>query len=138
LLNFGEKPVLLNVVKDGRTHLRISIDAERTDPPALLDISSLEAGVYEIVDPSTKSGRGWLYRAAPGEIVVGSTGGNCRYKITLTPGKYRIRAWHPYLTSPVEQIVNIRARFTPRVNPVFRLTRSEDKFPRIPTERNSR
>jgi hypothetical protein len=88
--------------------LNISIDASRTDPPTLLDISSLVAGLYDIVGPSSKQRRGWPYRAAAGEIVVGPRG-QLRYTITLTPGKCRLRAWHPPL-SPIEQIVNIRAR----------------------------
>ena len=118
LYNYGDEAVSLNVVKDGRIRLDISIDASQTDPPALVDISSLETGVYEIIDPPSKKLRGWLYRAAAGEIVVGPTGGNCRYTIALTPGKYRIRAWHPHF-SPIEQIVKIRAGIITRVNPVF-------------------
>jgi hypothetical protein len=124
LWNFGDKPVLLNVVKDGRTRLRISIQASQVEPPAEMDISSLEAGVYELIDPSGKRERSLLYRAAVGEIVVGPTNGNCRYAITLTPGKYKVRAWHPFLPL-VEKIVNVRARSATRMNPIFRIPKAK-------------
>ncbi len=118
LLNFTRRAVSWELVKDGRTRLAISIDASRKDAPAMLDISALEAATYEILDAATRERRGWLYRAAPDEIVVGPTGGNCRYSISLPPGAYRIVAWHPHLTA-VDKPVEIRAGIIRRVNPVF-------------------
>lgn len=118
LANYTRKAVAWHLVKDGRVRMTASMFASRSDPPAMLDISSLEPGVYEIIERGTTERRGWLYRAAADELVVGPTSGNCRYSITLTTGTYRIVAWHPHL-SPVEKPVDIRARTIKRVNPVF-------------------
>jgi hypothetical protein len=118
LRNLTRKSVSWHLVKDGRVRQTISIFASRTEPPAMLDISDLEPGVYEVIERGTTARLGWLYRAAPDEIVVGPTSGNSRYSIALTPGSYRIVAWHPHLAS-VEKPVEIRAGLIKRVNPVF-------------------
>jgi hypothetical protein len=118
LQNFTHTAVNWHLVKDGRVRMTISIFASRTDPPAIQDISGLESGVYEIIDRGSTARRGWLYRAAADEIVVGPTSGNSRYSIALTPGSYRIVAWHPHL-APVEKPVDIREGIIKRVNPVF-------------------
>jgi hypothetical protein len=118
LANYTRKAIAWHLVKDGRVRMTVSMFASRSDPPAVADISGLEPGVYEIIERGTTERRGWLYRAAADEIVVGPTRGNSRYSITLTPGAYRIVAWHPHL-SPVEKPVDIRVRTIKRVNPVF-------------------
>jgi hypothetical protein len=118
LQNFTHTAVNWHLVKEGRVRTTISIFASRIDPPAIQDISGLEPGVYEIIDRGSTARLGWLYRAAADEIVVGPTSGNCRYSITLTPGSYRIVAWHPHLTA-VEKPVEIREGVIKRVNPVF-------------------
>lgn len=117
LLNFKSSAVSWNVVKDGRLRLTITIGASQTEPSAI-DISTLEPGAYELTDPASSERRGWIYRAAPDEIVVGPTNGNCRYSISLATGLYRIAAWHPHLGAVVMP-VEIHERKTKRVNPVF-------------------
>lgn len=116
----NQRPVAVswNVVKDGRIRQRFTIAASQTDPPASADISALEPGAYELVDPDSGERRGWIYRAAADEIVVGPTSGNCRYAIELMPGTYRIAAWHPELAGVTKAVV-IRARKAKRVDLVF-------------------
>lgn len=128
IYNYGDRVVRLNLVKDRRVRLRVTLNNTPTadmPPRTDLKISSLEEGVYEIIDADSEKREGWLYRAAIDELVVGATGGNCRYSINLMPGTYRIRAWHPHLL-PVEKIVKIRARIATRFNPVF----SENNLPK--------
>lgn len=117
LRNHTRTPVSWELRRDGRLSRAIDIPAARIEPPELLDVSGLEAGVYEIVDASGAR-VGWLYRAAPDELVVGATRGNCRYSISLAPGTYRVLAWHPDLAM-VEKPVEIRTGVIRRVNPVF-------------------
>lgn len=117
LRNQTRTPVAWQLRRNGRVVRTIEMPAGRADPPDVLDLSELEPGAYEIVESSGERA-GWLYRAAPDELVVGATRGNCRYSISLAPGTYRVLAWHPDL-APVEKPVEIRTGLIRRVNPVF-------------------
>lgn len=118
LTNSTASPVEWELVRDGRVVLRVAIDARRF-APAYVDIDGLAAGVYGVRESASGEQVGWVYRSATDELAVGPTRGSlCRFSLSLSPGTYRLVAWHPDLESQ-EHLVEVKPRRIQRFNPVF-------------------
>ncbi|MCA9676038.1 MAG: hypothetical protein KC464_13450 [Myxococcales bacterium] len=114
--NLRSRNLSLQVVDGGRVLVSADVAAKRQD--AAIDLSGLGHGTFEIKDGRDQTRIGWLVHATDDDHIAGATSGNCRYNLDLAPGRYKIIAWHPYLT-PFEAEVTVRAGIITRVNPVF-------------------
>jgi hypothetical protein len=114
--NYRKTPLSWTLRREERDWLAVEVPARQAE--FTVDVKALAPGVYDIVEGVGHDRVGWLHRTSADAAVVGSTQGNCRYSIGLVPGRYRVVAWHPYL-SAVEQVVDVQAGKTTHVNAVF-------------------
>jgi hypothetical protein len=114
--NYRKMPLAWKLRRGGRDVLAVDVPAGQEE--LAIDLKDVPPGVYDLVEGATGDRVGWIYRTTPDAPVAGATSGNCRYVIDLAPGRYRVVAWHPFLT-PVEQVVVVRAGVIRRVNVVF-------------------
>lgn len=112
------QPQALSLLLTQNAQTITEIEAPPNGAETTISVGIVAPGVYILRERISKRIVTWIYRAKPEDTIAGPTNDNCRYSISLAPGKYLVTAWHPYLSS-ISQAVDVRAGLISRLNIVF-------------------